>query len=86
MFNEGEIDIFDHLGFNAVFYGEVLAGSRMPNLMYMTSFENETTQKEKWGNFGSDPDWIKMRDMEEYQGNVSHIDIFLLHPTEYSDF
>src|SRR5680860_336949 len=35
MFNEGEIDIFDKLDFNPVFYGEVIAGANMPNLMYM---------------------------------------------------
>src|SRR5690606_26546023 len=39
MFNEGdEIGLFKRLGFNAVFYGEVIAGSRMPNLMYLTTF------------------------------------------------
>src|SRR5690606_13350377 len=32
MFDEGEIEIFDRLGFNAIFYGQVLAGSnKMPN-------------------------------------------------------
>ena len=36
MFNEGgEIRLFARLNFNAVFYGDVLAGDRMPNLMYM---------------------------------------------------
>src|SRR5688500_17894306 len=36
MFNAGgEIALFKRLGFNAVFYEEVIAGSRMPNLMYM---------------------------------------------------
>src|SRR6185436_3921077 len=41
MFNAGgEIGIFSRLNFNAVFYGNVIAGCRMPNLMYMTSFEN----------------------------------------------
>jgi hypothetical protein len=42
MFNEGgEIDLFKQLNFNAVFYGSVVSGSRMPNLMYMTTFENK---------------------------------------------
>lgn len=41
MFNEGgEVKLFSRLNFNAVFYGDVLAGDRMPNLMYLTSFEN----------------------------------------------
>ncbi len=40
MFNAGgEITLFEQLGFNAVFYGMVLAGSKMPNLMYMTSLK-----------------------------------------------
>ncbi|HEX8461023.1 MAG TPA: NIPSNAP family containing protein, partial [Segetibacter sp.] len=40
MFNKGgEVGIFSRLGFNAVFYAEVLFGAKMPNLMYMTSFE-----------------------------------------------
>jgi hypothetical protein len=35
----GEVPLFVRLGFNAVFYGEVIVGSHMPNLMYMTTFE-----------------------------------------------
>src|SRR4051812_24260279 len=39
MFNKGgEIDLFKRLNFNAIFYAQVIAGSKMPNLMYMTSF------------------------------------------------
>ena len=39
MFNAGgEIDIFTKLNFNAVFYGDVIVGSHMPNLMYLTCF------------------------------------------------
>ena len=41
MFNAGgEVKLFDELGFNAVFYAEVLSGSQMPNLMYMTTHAN----------------------------------------------
>src|SRR4030095_13546796 len=37
MFNEGdEIGLFKRLNFNASFYAEVIAGGKMPNLMYMT--------------------------------------------------
>src|SRR5204863_2930334 len=35
----GELDLFKKLNFNPVFYAHVIAGSHMPNLMYMTSFE-----------------------------------------------
>lgn len=84
MFNEGEVTLFERLGFNAVFYGQVLAGCRMPNLMYMTSFDNKAARDEHWKSFGSDPEWKTMSALPEYQNNVSRIDITFLRPTAYS--
>ena len=87
MFNEGdEIGLFKRLNFNAAFYGEVIAGSKMPNLMYMTCHENKQARDENWKNFSGDPYWKKLSSMPEYQHNVSHIDISFLYPTEYSDY
>lgn len=87
MFNEGdEIGIFKKLNFNAVFYSEVVAGSKMPNLMYMTSFENMDDRNAHWKAFGSDTSWKKLSAMPEYKNNVSHIDITFLRGVEYSDF
>jgi hypothetical protein len=87
MFNEGgEVALFKRLGFNAVFYGDVIAGSRMPNLMYMTTFENKASRDEHWKTFSDDPEWKKLSSMPEYKNNVSKIDIFFLRPTEYSDY
>jgi hypothetical protein len=86
MFNQGgEVALFKRLGFNAVFYGEVIAGSRMPNLMYMTTFENMAARDEHWKTFGNDPEWKKLSSMPEYQNNVSKGDTWFLTPTEYSD-
>jgi hypothetical protein len=87
MFNEGgEIDLFKRLEFNAIFYAEVINGSHMPNLMYMTSFENKTARDAHWKAFGADPEWKKLSSMPEYKNNVSHIDITFLRATAYSDF
>lgn len=87
MFNEGdEIGLFKRLDFNAIFYTEVIAGSKMPNLMYMTSFENMQQRNEHWKKFSDDPYWKKLSSMPEYQQNVSHIDINFLRPMEYSDY
>lgn len=87
MFNEGnEIGIFTRLNFNAVFYAEVLAGCRMPNLMYMTSFNSLKERDEHWKAFGSDADWKRISSLPEYQNTVSKADIILMHATEYSDF
>jgi hypothetical protein len=86
MFNAGdEVGLFKRLGFNAVFYAEVISGSHMPNLMYMTSFDNMATHDQHWKSFVDDPYWKKLSSMPEYQNNVSHIDIVLLHPADYSD-
>ncbi|RTL61069.1 MAG: NIPSNAP family containing protein [Sphingobacteriales bacterium] len=87
MFNEGdEIGLFKRLHFNAVFYGEVVSGSKMPNLMYITCHENKAAREANWKNFGEAPEWKKLISMPEYSNNVSHIDINFLYPTAYSDF
>lgn len=86
MFNEGgEMNIFKELGFNPVFFGEVISGPSMPNLMYMTSFSNEASQKEHWTAFGNHPDWKALKEVEKYKDTVSNIDKIMLQPTEYSD-
>lgn len=87
MFNRGgEISLFNRLGFNAVFYGSVIAGDRMPNLMYMTSFEDMASRDEHWKTFSADPEWKKLAAMEYYKNTVSKSEKHLLFPTSYSDF
>jgi hypothetical protein len=86
MFNEGgESEIFKKIGANAVFYGEVLSGSEMPNLMYMTSYENMKSNEEHWKTFRDHPDWKKLSGMEEYKNTVSKITKYMLFPADYSD-
>jgi hypothetical protein len=86
MFNDGdEVGLFKRLGFNAVFYGEVIAGSSMPNLMYMTTFENKESRDAHWKSFSADPQWKKLSVMPEYQHNVSKNQQTFLRPTAYSD-
>ncbi|MEL6589429.1 MAG: NIPSNAP family protein [Bacteroidota bacterium] len=87
MFNAGgEIKLFERLGFNAVFYAEVLSGPKTPNLMYMTTFDNRETRDGKWKEFVADPEWETLKAVEKYQNTVSHADIMLLYPTDYSDY
>lgn len=87
MFNEGgEIRIFDRLGFNAVFYGEVVAGASMPNLMYMTTFENKADRDAHWNAFRDDPEWKMLSPDPKYRKNVSRNETIFLRPTAYSDF
>jgi hypothetical protein len=86
MFNGGdEIGLFKRLGFNGVFYSEVIAGPRMPNLMYMTTFENMVERENHWKAFSNDAQWKKLTGLPLYQNNVQHADIIFLRPTDYSD-
>ena len=87
MFNDGdEVGLFKRLGFNAVFYSEVIAGTHMPNLMYMTTFNNKQDRDAHWDTFGKDAYWKTLSAKAEYQNNVSHVDIVFLYPAAYSDF
>jgi hypothetical protein len=87
MFNAGgEIKLFDRLAFNAVFYGEVISGAKMPNLMYMTTFADQASRDEHWKSFGEEPEWKEMSSLPQYQNNVSHMDILFMYPTDYSDY
>ena len=86
MFNKGdEIGLFKRLNFNAVFYGEVISGSRMPNLMYLTTFENKVDRDAHWKTFGADAYWKELSARPNYKNNVSKNDTRLLFPTDYSD-
>ena len=87
MFNQGgEITLFKRLNFNAVFYASVMYGSRVPNLMYMTTFENKADREAHWKSFVDSPEWKKLSADPGYQHNVSKIDITFLRPTDFSDY
>jgi hypothetical protein len=87
MFNEGgEVPLFKRLNFNAVFYASVIHGSRMPNLMYMTSFEDMADRDAHWKTFSADPEWKKLSSMPFYQHNVSRNETIFLRATPYSDY
>ena len=87
MFNAGgEIKLFDRLEFNAVFYGEVISGAKIPNLIYMTTFDNQESRDAHWSAFRDSPEWKALIAMEKYKNNMSHIDYTFMYPTEYSDY
>ena len=66
MFNTAEIAVFRKVGLHPVFFGQTLAGAKMPNLTYMLGFKDMAESKESWKKFGADPDWQKLRAMPEY--------------------
>lgn len=87
MFNAGgEVKLFERLAFNPVFYGEVISGAKMPNLMYMTTFADQESRDAHWKAFVGSPEWKGLIAMEKYKNNISHMVITFLYPTEYSDY
>ena len=86
MFESGEIAIFQRLGMRPVFFAETIVGERMPNLVYMLSFDDLASREKLWKAFGADPEWQKMRVVP---GNtdaeiVSNISVSLLQPLAFS--
>ncbi len=81
-----ESKIFDRLEFNPVFYGEVVSGGKMPNLMYLTTFANQESRDAHWKAFVDSPEWKALLKMDKYKNTISHMDILFLYPTDYSDY
>ena len=87
MFNEGgEIGIFEKVGSNAAFYAQVLYGSKMPRLMYMTTYADMKSHDDHWVAFRNSVEWKTLSGKEEYKNSTSKTNPYLLHPTDYSDF
>ncbi len=85
MFNKlGEVDIFRKVGIRPVFFSRTLIGPKMPNLVYLTVYDNLAAREKAWAAFGADPDWKKLNSTPGYENIVCNITITLLTPTPYS--
>ena len=84
MFNAGEVPIFLDSGIAPVFMGHALIGDRMPNLTYMTVYDNDAERQAAWKAFLAHPDWQVLKAVDKYQGTVSKIDKSDWIPKPYS--
>lgn len=84
MFNEAELDIFEKVGLEGVFYGQSMVGSNLPNLTYMIAYKNMDERKAAWGRFSKHPDWQILKKNERYKDTVSKIVATYLAPADYS--
>jgi len=86
MFAEGEIAIFRRTGLQPVFFGETIAGPRMPNLTYMLAFDDLAARDRNWRTFVGDPAWDKLRKQPGYADSeiVSNISNSILRPMPFS--
>jgi hypothetical protein len=84
MFNDEEFPIFNRVKLNPVFFGEVIAGPKLPALTYMLTFKNMEERDKAWKAFGPDPDWQRIVKDPQYANTVSRIYKVFLEPLPYS--
>jgi hypothetical protein len=85
-FSGPEIPIFHKSGIHPVLYANAIAGPLMPNLTYLTPFDDLAAREKAWDAFGADPAWLKAREESIQKGGqiVSNSTITLLRPTPFS--
>jgi hypothetical protein len=84
MFNSAELGLFREAGMTWAFFGQSLAGTKMPNLTYMLGFTDEAAQKAAWDKFMKSPGWDKLKNDPKYKDTVSNITNLILKATAYS--
>ena len=86
MFNQEEIRIFRDCGFATVFFGEAIAGERLPHLTYLVGFDSMAAREKAWDAFRVNPDWARVRTKPGWTDPeaVSNITASFLRPTAFS--
>jgi hypothetical protein len=84
MFNREEIDLFDQVAIHSVLYGEILAGSRMPALLYLTWYRDEEARNAAWKTFVNHPEWKRMSVLPAYAHTATNNQSIFLTPMLYS--
>ncbi len=81
-----EIPIFHRSGIHPVFYSSMANGPKMPNLTYLTPFENLAAREKAWQAFRTDPAWPPaLQESIQRSGQiVRNITVLLLTPTKFS--
>lgn len=84
MFNSGEVPIFLASDIQPVFMGQALIGDQMPNLTYMTVFDDDAAMQKGWQAFRVHPDWQVLKEVKKYKNTVSKIHKSYWLPKSYS--
>jgi len=80
----GELAIFRACGMGPVFFGQALAGDRLPNLTYMLGFADKAAKEAAWKSFISHPDWKALKADPQYKDTANKITNILLRPSQGS--
>jgi hypothetical protein len=82
----GEIAIFKRTGLTPVFFARMIAGPKIPALVYLLAHDSMAARDKSWGTFINDPEWAKLRQTPGYADAdiVSNITTWLLRPSAAS--
>ncbi len=85
-FSGSEIKIFQRTGVRPLFYTSTVIGPDMPNLTYLTPFDDLAAREKAWAAFGADPEWVKVRQesIDQHGQIVSTMQISLFRAASYS--
>ena len=82
MFDKGgELPLFREVGLNPIFFGNILAGTRMPAFLYMIGCPSLENHGETWQTFVKHPKWLAIKDLPEYKDTATEIDAIILKPS-----
>jgi hypothetical protein len=84
MFDDEELPLFEKVGLHPLFFGELIAGSYMPALVYMLWFKDMEEREANWKKFISSDEWNTMKVKEEYADTVSKVRRIFLTPLDFS--
>lgn len=73
MFNNGEIEIFNEVGLQCLFFGEAVVGKNLPQLTYLSVYNDEEHRGKVWSAFLKHPKWDALKKNERYKDTVSKI-------------
>ena len=77
----GELALFREVGLNPIFFGNILAGTKMPAFLYMVGCSSLENLNETWKTFASHPKWQAIKDLPEYKDTATYIENFYLKPS-----
>jgi len=77
----GELPLFRELGLNPIFFGNIVAGSRMPAFWYMLGFDSPEKRDEAWKTFVSHPKWQVLKNLPEYADTATEVDNIMVTPS-----
>ena len=85
MFDQGgEMPLFRKVGLNPIFFGDVIAGTRLPALLYMFGCPSVEARNTSWKNFVESPEWKEISRQPEYADTATEIENFFLKPSPVS--